>query len=153
MRLRIGPRTLCVLMNFWPPFVGAGIRVRSIAPDWSMACVELKQGWHNSNIFGAHFGGSLYAMTDPFPAILLQHQLGPGYKVVDQAARIEYLKPGRGRVRAVTTLPDGEAARLSALGKDGAKLLPEYLIEIKDAGGETVARVHRTVYVRRRRAD
>ena len=151
MRQRIGPRTLRVLLNLWPPFLGAGIRVRAIAADWSYARVELVHGPLNANFFGTHFGGSLYAMTDPFPAILLQKQLGPDFKVVDQAARIEYLKPGHGRVRVETRLPAGEAERLREAGKDGAKLLPEYPVEVIDEDGDVVARVHRTVYVRRRR--
>jgi hypothetical protein len=32
-------------MNLWPPFLGAGIRVRSIAADWSEATVELRERW------------------------------------------------------------------------------------------------------------
>jgi acyl-coenzyme A thioesterase PaaI-like protein len=140
------------LLNLWPPFLGAGIRVRAIAADWSYAHVELLPGRLCTNFVGTHFGGSLYAMTDPFPALLLQKQLGPEFKVVDQSARIEYLKPGRGRVRVETRLPDGEAARLTEAGKDGAKLLPEYPVEVIDEEGDVVARVYRTVYVRRRRA-
>ncbi len=151
MRHRLGPRTLRVLLNLWPPFLGAGIRVRAIATDWSYARVELVHGLLNSNVFGMHFGGSLYAMTDPFPAILLQKQLGPDFKVVDQAARIEYLKPGHGRVRVETRVAPGEAARLREAGRDGAKLLPEYPVEVIDEDGDVVARVYRTVYVRRRR--
>ena len=29
-------------MNLWPPFLGAGIHVRSISADWSEAVVELR---------------------------------------------------------------------------------------------------------------
>jgi hypothetical protein len=68
-------------MNLWPPFRGAGVRVRHIAPDWREAHVELKFGLLNRNYVGTHFGGSLYAMTDPFYMLMLIHLLGPDYVV------------------------------------------------------------------------
>lgn len=73
-------------MNLWPPYLGAGIRVRSIAADWSEATVELRQRRLNRNYVGTHFGGSLFAMTDPFYALLLMHRLGERHLVWDQAA-------------------------------------------------------------------
>ena len=53
-------------VNFWPPFLGAGIRVTSIAPDMKAVDVEMKLHWWNANYVGTHFGGSLFAMTDAF---------------------------------------------------------------------------------------
>ncbi|MDA3898483.1 MAG: DUF4442 domain-containing protein [Desulfobacteraceae bacterium] len=54
------------LMNIWPPFMGAGIKILRIADDYREVEVTLKMRWFNKNIVGAHFGGSLYAMIDPF---------------------------------------------------------------------------------------
>ena len=82
----MSPRLLRWGMNLWPPYLGAGIRVRSIAADWSEASVELRLGLLNRNYVGTHFGGSLFAMTDPFYALLLMHRLGERYLVWDQAA-------------------------------------------------------------------
>lgn len=59
-------------MNLWPPFIGAGIKVEHIAKDYKSARVRLKMGLANRNIVGVHFGGSLFAMTDPFFMILVQ---------------------------------------------------------------------------------
>lgn len=53
-------------MNLWPPFLGAGVTVENIAKDFRHAKVRLKHGMMNRNILGVHFGGSLFAMTDPF---------------------------------------------------------------------------------------
>ena len=36
------------------------------AEDYRHARVELRQRWYNRNYVGTHFGGSLFAMTDPF---------------------------------------------------------------------------------------
>ena len=77
------PRHLRWGMNLWPPFLGAGIRVRHIAPDWSEVRVELRQGLLNRNYVGTHYGGSLFSMTDPFYALMLMHLLGSRYLVWD----------------------------------------------------------------------
>ena len=41
-RKRMSPRTFGRLMNFYPPLVGMGLRVKSFSDDWSEARVELK---------------------------------------------------------------------------------------------------------------
>ncbi|MFO0448484.1 MAG: DUF4442 domain-containing protein [Pseudomonadota bacterium] len=82
------------LMNLRPPFVGAGIRLREIAPDRHYARVEFAAWRWKRNVVGTRFGGSLFAMT---------------------------------------------------------RLLAEYVIEVHDAGGETVARVRKKLYVRLKR--
>ncbi len=135
-------------MKYWPPFLGAGIRVRSLSEDFRDAVVELRLGRLNRNAVGTHFGGSLYAMTDPFFAIMLMHNLGREYLVWDKAASIEYLAPGRGTVWARFELTEACLAGIRADAAGGEKVLPEFDTDIVDAKGEVVARVHRTVYVR-----
>ena len=144
----MSPRLLRWGMNFWPPFRGAGIRVRSIAADWSEASVELRSRWLNRNYVGTHFGGSLFAMTDPFYALLLIHRLGERYLVWDQAASIEFVAPGRGTVSATFVLAEERVAAIRAQAASGDKLLPEFEVEIRDRAGELVARVRKTLYVR-----
>src|SRR5690606_38793286 len=87
-------------LNAWPPFLFSGIRVTAIGEDWRHATVELRQRWYNRNYVGTHFGGSLFAMTDPFWMLLTMRSLGSDYIVWDQAGEIRFLKPGRGTVRA-----------------------------------------------------
>ena len=136
------------LLNWWPPYRGAGIRVAAISPDWRHVRVELRPRLRNRNPFGSHFGGNLSSMADPFYVLMLGRLLGPDYLVWDQAAEIEFLKPGRGVVAAEFHLDAREVERLRGEAAGGAKLLPEYLVEIKDAGGEVVARVRKRLYVR-----
>ena len=63
-------------MNFWPPFLASGIHVTHISPDWRQVRVELRMRPWNRNYVGTHFGGSLFAMTDPFWMILAKERLG-----------------------------------------------------------------------------
>ncbi len=73
---KVSARTLRFLINLWPPYIGAGIRVRHIAPDFRSVTVDLRLRWRNRNYVGTHFGGSLYAMTDPFLMVMLVQTLG-----------------------------------------------------------------------------
>ena len=144
----MNPRLLRWGMNLWPPFLGAGIRVRHIAPDWSEVRVDLRQGLLNRNYVGTHYGGSLFSMTDPFYALMLMHALGSRYHVWDQAARIDFIAPGRGTVSARFALAPERIAEIRARAANGDKALPAFDVEVRDAAGTVVARVHKVVYVR-----
>jgi acyl-coenzyme A thioesterase PaaI-like protein len=143
--------TMRRLFRLWPPFIGAGIRVTDISDDWHRARVELRLGRLNRNFVGTHFGGSLYAMTDPFYMIMLIHVLGPDYVVWDQSGEVEYLKPGRTHVHAEFRLDPHRVQRLREEAADGSKLLPEFTIDVRDPAGEVVARVRKKIYVRLKR--
>lgn len=144
------PRRLRLIMNLWPPFLAAGIRVRHLAEDWRSARVELRLRPWNRNYVGTHFGGSLFAMTDPFWMILVKEAMGRDYIVWDRAAEIEFVKPGRGTVHAEFRLDDDALARIREATGGGDKHLHWFDTEIADAQGEVVARLRKQVYVRRK---
>ena len=139
-----------LLLNLWPPFLGAGIRVHRLSPDFRQAEVRLKLGLGNRNYVGTHFGGSLYAMTDPFYMLMLLRQLGGDYYVWDKEGRIEYIKPGRGLVRARFELSDALLSDIRERTAGGDKYLPEMKVEIRDGDDELVATVHKTLYIKRK---
>jgi acyl-coenzyme A thioesterase PaaI-like protein len=144
----MSPRLLRWGMNLWPPFRGAGIRVRHIAHDWSEARVELRAGRLKRNFVGTHYGGSLFSMTDPFYALMLIHRLGDRYLVWDQAASIEFVAPGRGTVSARFSLGEERIQDIRTQAATGQKVLPQFDVEVKDESGAPVARVRKTLYVR-----
>ena len=146
--MRLSSKLLQRGMKWWPPFLGAGIRVRSLSEDFRDAVVELKMGRFNRNYVGTHFGGSLYAMTDPFFMIMLLHNLGGDYLVWDKSGSIEYLAPGRGLVHAHFHLDEKRIAEIKAQAAAGDKVLPEFEVYVKDAAGGVVARVRKVLYVR-----
>ena len=138
-------------LNLWPPFLFTGIHVAEITPDWRHARVELRMRFWNRNYVGTHFGGSLFAMTDPFWMILVKERLGRDYIVWDKAAQIEFVKPGKGTVAAEFRLDDAVLDDLRARAAGGGKVLHWFDTDIVDAAGEVVARVRKQVYVRRKR--
>jgi acyl-coenzyme A thioesterase PaaI-like protein len=147
----MNPKLLQHGMNLWPPFVGAGIKVEHIGKDYKTARVRLRLGLTNRNIVGVHFGGSLFAMTDPFFMILVQHQLGKDYVVWDQAAKIEFLKPGKGVVRAEFEISDAQIKDVMDASANGQKVLRDFSVDVKDVGGDVVARVVKTLYIRKKK--
>jgi len=147
---RLPAHRLLGLMRFWPPYWGAGIRVVRATPDFSELEVELTLRWWNRNYVGTQFGGSLYAMTDPFYMLMLMQQLGPGYVVWDQAATIRFRKPGLGPVRAKFTLPPARAAEIRAQADREPKVHPVFQVQVLDRAGVLLAEVEKTLYVRRK---
>ncbi|MCA0395444.1 MAG: DUF4442 domain-containing protein [Proteobacteria bacterium] len=145
------PATLRRVFNLWPPFLMAGIHVTRLSPDWRHARVELRMRPWNRNYVGTHFGGSLFAMTDPFWMILAKERLGRDYIVWDQAAEIAFLKPGRGTVVAEFRLDDAVVDDLRARAAGGDKVLQWFATDVLDAAGDVVARVRKQLYVRRKR--
>jgi acyl-coenzyme A thioesterase PaaI-like protein len=142
-------RMLRWLFNFWPTFRFAGVRVRAIAADFTQATVELRLGLLNRNYVGTAFGGTLYAMTDPFFMILMLRQLGAGYVVWDRAGAVRYLKPGKGVIVAEFSLPAVEVERVRTLLQTQEKLDQVYCVDLRDQAGVVVAQVEKTLYIRK----
>jgi acyl-coenzyme A thioesterase PaaI-like protein len=146
--MKLDARLLRRGMGWWPPFLGAGIRVRSFAEDFRDVVVELRLGRLNRNYVGTHFGGSLYAMCDPFYMIMLLHHLGADHLVWDKEGRIEYVAPGRGTVSAHFSLSEARIAEIKAQAAGGDRAFPEFEVDVTDEDGAVVAKVHKTLYVR-----
>ena len=144
-------RRLRWLMNIWPPFLFSGIRVLAIAEDWRSARVALRRRWYNRNYVGSHFGGSLFAMTDPFWMILIMRALGRDYMVWDQAAEIRFVAPAREVVFATFHLEDSVLDELRAATEAGDKTLRWFDVAVHTASGELIASVRKQIYVRRKR--
>ena len=147
------PRMLRRILNLWPPYLFAGVRVRAIGEDWRSAEVELRAHWWNRNYVGTHFGGSLFAMTDPFWMLLALHALGNDYIVWDKAGEIVFRKPGRGTVRARFALDDAVLDEIRAATAGGEKYLHWFDTEVVNVAGEVVARTRKQLYIRRKQRD
>jgi hypothetical protein len=141
-------RALRRWINFWPPFLGMGIRIKHIASDMRAVDVEMKLHFWNANYVGTQFGGSLFAMTDPFYMLMLMANLGRDYIVWDKAATIRYRKPGKGTVRAEFRLSDSQIEDVREKLKTLPKYEPVFTIEVKDGGGVVIAEIEKVIHVR-----
>ena len=147
------PAHLRRLINLWPPFLGAGIRVQHISPDMRSIDVEMKLRWWNANYVGTHYGGSLYSVTDAFYMLMLMANLGNDYIVWDKGATIRFKKPGRGVVRAQFRLSEAQITEMRAAADAAYKHEPTLLVEVKDEQGTVIAEVDKLIYIRKRRPE
>lgn len=138
------------LMNFWPPFLGAGIKVKKISDDFNDITVEMKLTKLNRNYVGTQFGGSIYAMTDPFYMMILMKNLGKDYIVWDKAADIQFKSPGKGKLTAHFNITQQQLAEIKAAADKNYKVEPRFKVEVKDEQGNVVAEVDKLLYVRRK---
>lgn len=137
-------------INFWPPLLGAGIRVTRLDADWRAVDVEMKLRWWNRNFVGTHYGGSLYSMADPFYMVMLINILGPEYVVWDKSATIRFRKPGRGTVRAEYRLTNQQIAEIKQALTTEEKVEREFSLDIKDESGALIAEVKKLLHFRRK---
>lgn len=139
------------IVNLYPPYLGAGIRVVHRKGDERTIVVAMPLRPYNRNLFGTHFGGSLYSMCDPWFVFLLLRLLGDGYVVWDKAASIDFVRPGRGRVTATFRVtPEEEAAIRDEVERQG-RSEPILTAEVVGEEGEVVARVTKRLWVRKAR--
>lgn len=139
-----------LLMNRWRPFWGAGIRVEEISGNFRQISVTLKRRWYNRNIAGVHFGGSLYAMCDPFYMLMLLYNLGEDYIVWDRAGTIEHLLAPKRQVWARFTISRAQLDHIRRKTENGGKYQPDFLVDIVDEHDEVIAKVVKTIYIRKK---
>lgn len=144
-------RVLEKFINIYSPLVGAGIRSRSI--DERTVDVEMKLTLFNRNVVGVHFGGSLYAMCDPWFMLILMRLLGSNYIVWDKAANIQFKRPGRGKVKACFHIPVERVEQIRMDADQAGKIEPTFSVDVLDEQGEVVAHVEKLLYVRRKKRE
>ena len=140
-------------INWYPPYLGMAVRLRSFSEDFTRFEVELRERWYNRNLFGTHFGGSLYAMTDPFFVFIVAMNLGRDYIVWDKSASIEFLKPAKGTILGVFAIDREQLERIRREVDELGKNTYHFDAELLDESGNAVARVNKEVYVRSKAAS
>lgn len=137
-------------INFYPPYLGACVRVTHISSDFRRVEVEMPLRFYNRNYFGTHFGGSLYSMCDPFYVLMLANILGPDYIVWDKAANIRFRKPGKGLMKASFHLTEEKIVEIRAAGETQSKVEPLFQVLVKDEEGNVVAEIDKLLYVKKK---
>ncbi|MCG7585193.1 DUF4442 domain-containing protein [Photobacterium sp. OFAV2-7] len=139
------------LINLYPPYLGAGVKVTYIKEDWRQVEVRLQMRWYNRNAFGTHFGGSIYSMVDPHLALMLTNLLGRDYIVWDKSAHIEFVKATKKPIHCVLTISQDELDDIIKHTENGEKYHPEFKLEILGEDEQLIAKVYKELYVRKKR--
>lgn len=135
-------------INYYAPFLGAGIKLDKMNADFTHAEVSMKLTLYNKNYVGTQFGGSLYSMIDPWYMLMLIENLGNNYIVWDKAAHIQFKKPGRGKVFAHFDLTQDQILEIKEKVKVHQKIDYQFKVIIFDKHHKTVAEVIKTLYIR-----
>ena len=95
----------------------------------------------------------MFSMTDPFFVLMLMANLGKDYIVWDSSSKIQFIQPGRGRVTASFVIDQAKLDELREAATSGKKMLEKFRVDIVDANNSPVARVHKTIYIRKKKSN
>jgi hypothetical protein len=136
-----------IALNFYPMFFGTGGKALFISGDWTRAVVQLRLSLLTRNYVGTIFGGSQFAAADPFFMVLLINCLKGEYIVWDKAGKIDFKKPGRGKIRAEFIYTPEEIENIKQItNRDGRYEFPK-TIQWIDEEGDVVSVVEKLIYV------
>ena len=139
-------------LNLWPPFLAASVHVDRISADFREFDVSLRMRPWSRNYVGTQFGGSLFAMCDPWWMLGALRCLGDEYIVWDKAGEIDFVSPGRTDVRTSIRITDELLDEIRAATADGSKYLVWCDNDVVAEDGTLVARYRKQLYVRRKPA-
>lgn len=139
------------LLAWWPPYLGTGIKIRSVNRTATRFVIDMKLRFYNENIYGTHFGGSLYSMCDPWFAFAISSYIGSkDYIIWDKSASIEYINPGRGTVSAIFEISDEKLKKIKSEVDKLGKQSFTFKTSITGEEDKIVALVTKEVYVRKK---
>lgn len=141
-----------LLFSLYPIYLFSGTRIKNVTKDYKYIRVELSLNLFNRNYVGSHFGGSLFAMTDPFYMLMFLKNLGSGYIVWDKKASIEFLKATTEDVYCEFILTDDEITNIKRELELKKSIEKTFYVEVKSKqNDEVIAKVSKTLYFRKLR--
>ncbi len=147
----VSERTLKWAMCFYPPLLFQRIWVKKFHSGFRGVDVKLNNSFLNRNYNGSIFGGTIYAATDPFYAILfdqLMQRKGFKVRVWLKSAAIQYLKPGLTDLYFTILISDEMINEAENSLNETGKFVKSYPMELFNKNGELCATVMNEVYLR-----
>lgn len=138
-------------MNFWPPFLGSGIRFKVVQERPLVFEVRLKFRFWNRNYVGTQYGGSLYSMADPWLMLILIDALGRDFLVWDKAATIRFLKPGTSDIYARFEIPCDQIEKIRSEAIELGKTEPVFTVTAFDKNNQEIAKIEKILWVKAKR--
>lgn len=149
--MKVSERTLKWVMRLYPPLLFQRIWVKKFHKDFKGVDVKIVRSIFNRNYNASIFGGTIYAASDPFFALLFDQIFKrKGYKtrVWLKSASIDYIKPGRTSLFFQIKITEEEIDQAKNDLDNLGKFIKKFPMEIKDSEGVLCAQVINEVYVR-----
>lgn len=147
----VSERTLKWAMCLYPPLLFQRIWVKKFHSGFRGVDVKISNSFLNRNYNGSIFGGTIYAATDPFYAILfdqLMQRRGFKVRVWLKSASIQYLKPGLTNLYFTLKVTDEMIEDAEKSLNDTGKFVKSFPMELFNKKGELCATVMNEVYLR-----
>ena len=147
----VSEKTLKWGLSLYPPLLFQRIQVKNFHKGFRGVDVKISNSFLNRNYNGSIFGGSIYAATDPFYAILfdqLMQRRGFKVRVWLKSASIQYLKPGLTSLYFTLVITDEMIVEAETSLTETGKFVKAYPMELYNKKGELCATVLNEVYLR-----
>ncbi len=147
----VSPKTLKWVLRFYPPLFFQRIWILKFGDNFRSVSVKINKSFLNINYNKTIFGGTIFAASDPFFAILFDQILTKkGFKVRVwlKSAHIQYLKPGNTNLYFKIQLTEADVLEAQTALKTAGKFIKTYPIEIYNKQGVMCALVQNEVYIR-----
>lgn len=138
-------------MRLYPPLLCQRIWVIRFEKDFRGVEVKINHSFLNRNYNKSIFGGTIFAASDPFYAILFDQVLqrrGFKTRVWLKSAQIDYLKPGRSSLYFKIKISEEDLVKAEQLLRETGKYIHSFPLEIYNKQGELCAKVQNEIYIR-----
>lgn len=140
------------LLEWYPPFLWLGLRIRNLT-DQPLSCeLTLPLKIWNRNFHGSLFGGAICAASDPFPALLLMRSLKGQADPWTKSNEVVFLRPAVSTLKSHPTVTPEELRVITDTLERRGKVQHEFTYSWFDHSHQEIARVRNTVILIRRKS-
>lgn len=133
-------------LNYWPCVWCTGGKIRFLSDDFRELHVGLEKNIRTLNRVGTVYGGSIYSSVDPYFMLMMMWILGTEYVVWDKAAKVKFLRPITGKVKARFFLSEELIEKTKKEISEKGETVFDLPLKYEDESGTLYATFEKTVY-------
>jgi acyl-coenzyme A thioesterase PaaI-like protein len=149
--MKVSAKVLKWVLRFYPPLFFQIIWIQRFDKNFKSVEVKIFKSILNTNYNNSIFGGTIFAASDPFYAILFDQILAiRGFKtrVWLKSASIQYLKPGHSNLYFKIEISEIDIEEAIHVLNTIGKFVKAFPLEIYNKKGELCAIVNNEIYIR-----
>ncbi len=151
--MKVSARMLTWALRFYPPLFFQRIWVRRFHPDFRQVDIRVARSIFNRNSNGSIFGGTIFAATDPFYALLFDQLFKrKGYNTVVwlKSSSIRFIKPAYSSLTISVCISSADIVEAENALQTTGKFAKTFRISVIDRHGVACAEAENEVYIRNR---
>lgn len=151
--MKVSARMLTWALRLYPPLLFQRIWVRRFHDDFCQVDINVARSVLNRNSNGSIFGGTIFAATDPFYALLFDQLFKrKGYDTVVwlKSSSIRFVKPAYSSLSISIRILPADIEEAEAALRSAGKFTKTFRISVIDRHGVECALAENEVYIRDR---